>query len=184
MNYRKWQMMTGGQAQPYNTKETFKTIQVYRRQAQQIGYRLKLAQRDKRHLQRIASDKFVSSVDHLLISRATRLILQGELRNIKKKPQGRTWTTEEKLLSLSIYKKSPGTYRFLRLYVTLPCESTLRELLEKISLQAGISPTFIAALKNAMTRFTNLGKYCVLMFDEIYLNSFLFSLSRLCKMRN
>lgn len=127
-----------------------RTAQEYRGIALDIKRKLVVAQRRNGSLKRLASKNFVDRVDEMLISKGGRRILQGELRNFKRRPRGRRWTLDEKLFALAIYKRSPRVYRFLCKHITLPCESTLKQILQKIPLQPGISGPMMKLLKNSV----------------------------------
>lgn len=76
----------------------------------------------------------------MAVSSIAKQILFGELRNFKRHPSSRKWLFKEKCFALSIYKRSPRTYRFLRQHITLPSETTLKEVLADIVLKPGVSP--------------------------------------------
>ena len=47
-------------------------------------------------------------------------LLKGIFRNSKCKPKGRRWNFEDTLLALSLLKRSPKSYSFLRIMLSLP----------------------------------------------------------------
>ncbi|KAK9736362.1 hypothetical protein QE152_g12622 [Popillia japonica] len=57
------------------------------------------------------------------------------------KPQGRRWTTKEKAVALSIYKRSPKAYRLLQCFMSLPSRATLISMLSSVPFTAGICTT-------------------------------------------
>lgn len=67
------------------------------------------------------------------------LLLQSQMRNINRKLPGRRWTLDDKVLALSIYKKSPSCYRLLNMLFCLPSISTLKIILNKIPLVCGLN---------------------------------------------
>ena len=153
---------------PETKQKVVKTIQQYRQDCLQIKYKLKLAQRKNANLQKIANNSLTKRVDELLISSATRRIIEGELRNLKRPPKGREWTLDEKLFNLALYKRSPRAYRFLRSYICLPSESTLKTLLSKIELTPGVCPALLSCLKNSINKKENKleknGVLCLMKF--------------------
>ncbi|KAJ1530256.1 hypothetical protein ONE63_005179 [Megalurothrips usitatus] len=136
-----------------------------------IKKKLLIAQRKEGNFQRIASTGFITRVDEMLVSRGANIILHGELKNFKRKPRGRRWTVDEKLFALAIFKRSPRVYRFLQQHLTLPCESTLKNLLQEIPLQPGISEPLINLLKVSAKKMKSSDLYCTLLFDEVFLVS-------------
>ncbi|KAK3923863.1 Transposable element P transposase [Frankliniella fusca] len=158
-----------GKIQDPEVKKVARTAQQYRQMVHNIKYKLRLAQGKNRSLQRIAKQQFVDNVDELLISRGTRLLLKGELKNFKKKPRARKWTLEDKLFALAIYKRSPRAYRFLIQHVTLPSEGTLKNLLNDIPLEVGILKSVLTLLKSNAQKMKPSERHCVLTFDEVYL---------------
>ena len=69
------------------------------------------------------SSKF-TKIKHLFIDKI--------IKNYQKHPNGRRFTVEEKIISLSVYKKSAKCYRYLQTLIPLPARSTLKTLLKKI----------------------------------------------------
>lgn len=150
-----------------------KSMMEYRQMALQFKRKLAVARRRCADLSKIASRRFVDMVDDLAISSTARQIVKWELRNFKRKPKGRTWDLPDRLFCLAIYKRSVRAYRFLRNYLTLPCENTLKTLLQKVPLKAGISATFLKMLQRKVSTMSPDEKLCMLAFDEVYLRSHL-----------
>lgn len=132
---------------PPDVIKVAKTAQQYKQMAFNIKKKLLIAQKKEGNFQRIASTGFITRVDEMLVSRGAKIILHGELKNFKRKHRGRRWTVDEKLFALAIFKRSPRVYRFLQQHLTLSCESTLKNLLQEIPLQPGISEPLINLLK-------------------------------------
>ncbi|KAJ8913991.1 hypothetical protein NQ315_008983, partial [Exocentrus adspersus] len=65
------------------------------------------------------------------MSSVTTDFLISQLRCAKKSPRGRRWTTQDKVLALALFKKSPKCYRLLRKIVALPSKNTLLAMLQK-----------------------------------------------------
>jgi len=59
--------------------------------------------------------------------------------NIKRTPKGRRWNFEDKMLALSLLKRSPKSYSFLRLLLPLPSRRTLQSVLSTVHFAAGIN---------------------------------------------
>ena len=58
---------------------------------------------------------------------------------VGKKPTGRCFSIEEKVLSLSLYKRSSKCYGLMSKYFVLPSTKSLKRLLAQIKLSPGIS---------------------------------------------
>ena len=92
------------------------------------------------------------------------------LRNTDKKSKGKRFTPDEKLLCLSIFKRSAATYRYLGTFLLLPSPTPVKKLLRKFKLDTGITQSMRDLLKDAANRMTDdLDKVCVLMWDEVSL---------------
>ncbi|KAK3921540.1 DNA transposase [Frankliniella fusca] len=153
--------------------KVLRTAQQYRTMAQDVVRRLKLCQRQKTSIEKLCKRKFINQVEELLISPTSRQILRGELRNFRKKPRGRNWTLDDKLFWLAVFKRSPRSYRFLRQHLTLPCEKSLKTILNQVPLQAGISDVLLSLIKSSVSRMSPLERQCTIMFDEVFLSSHL-----------
>ncbi|KAF2905576.1 hypothetical protein ILUMI_00604 [Ignelater luminosus] len=79
------------------------------------------------------------------------------------------WSREEKSLALSIYYKSPATYRLLlnKLKFALPSISTIRLWLRVVHLSTGINQSIISRLREKVKCMSSAEKQAVLLFDEI-----------------
>ncbi|XP_033223001.1 uncharacterized protein LOC117176801 [Belonocnema kinseyi] len=99
-----------------------------------------------------------------------RSFIEMVLRNSNKHPNGRRFTSDEKLLCLSIYKRSAATHRYLGTFLPLPSPTSVNKLLIQIRLDTGVTQTMKELLKDAARRMTDeLDKVCVLMWDEVSL---------------
>ena len=119
--------------------------------------------------------KFVSDVevDTLTEDISTSLnaegirLLKGIFRNSKCKPKGRRWNFEDKLLCLSLLKRSPKSYSFLRLLLPLPSRRTLQSILSTVHFAAGINAHVFGALQHSLQKMSDRERYCCLLFDEM-----------------
>lgn len=88
--------------------------------------------------------------------------------NVYKKLQGRTYTVEEKMDSLSLWKSSSSMYNKLnRLGFNLPTAATLWKLMCKIPLKPGISNIVFDSIEKIAVKMSAKEKHCILIFDEI-----------------
>lgn len=104
-------------------------------------------------------------IKHLTPSLA--LLLQGELRNAKRKYVARRWNTEQKIIALRLYKRSPSTYQLLRRLWCLPAPTTLKNILRKFSLKVGINEKIFLNLHKYSKKQDPVNNEYVLMFDEM-----------------
>ncbi|KAK3913313.1 DNA transposase [Frankliniella fusca] len=102
------------------------------------------------------------------VSQAARDLLEWERRNYSRKLNARKWLLKEKCFSLSIYKRSPKTYRYLRQHFTLPSEQTLKNVLNDIHIEPGISQVFLRILEKKTFNSLDKDKVAVLSFDEVF----------------
>ncbi|XP_022160249.1 uncharacterized protein LOC111026465 [Myzus persicae] len=93
------------------------------------------------------SDSYVNEKFSDKLTAASSLFTNLQLRETKKKSKGHRFTTDEKMLSLTLYKKSPKCYNLLSKLFTLPCKRTLNNILSSVSINPGISPIVMAVLK-------------------------------------
>ncbi|CAG4961625.1 unnamed protein product [Colias eurytheme] len=73
------------------------------------------------------------------MSLPSRLLTNMQFRESAKKPKGRRFTTEEKILAMALYKRSPKSYSLLYKCFTLPSAKSLRNLLGRIKIKPGIN---------------------------------------------
>lgn len=102
-------------------------------------------------------------------SRYFRSLIESSFRNCKKDAKGRRWTLDDKLLALSIYKRSPRTYSYLCHLLVLPSVRTLQALLHKLPMKTGINADVLSQLKKSVQKMKPRDRNCILMFDEIAL---------------
>lgn len=81
------------------------------------------------------------------LTTAAALFTKFQYRETIKEKKGYRFTLEEKMLSLSIYKRSPKCYRLLSALFTLLCKRTLKNLLSMASIGPEISTVVLHVLK-------------------------------------
>jgi len=119
--------------------------------------------------------KFVSGVEVNTVTEdiSTSLNVEGIrllkriFRNSKRKPKGRRWNFEEKMLALSLLKRSPKSYSFLRLLLPFPSRRTLQSVLSTVHFAAGINAHVFGALQHSLKKMSDRDRYCCLLFDEM-----------------
>ncbi|XP_047036130.1 uncharacterized protein LOC124641914 [Helicoverpa zea] len=109
------------------------------------------------------------SVDKLMkkLTPTFALLLQAQIKNLKKKTKGRRWTVEEKITALRLYKRSPTCYRLMRRLFCLPAQSTLKCLLSKLSLEVGVNKCIFSVLKKTVQLQSASDNEYIIMFDEM-----------------
>lgn len=121
-----------------------------------------------------AAKKFDEVLNNNISSRMTTaaaILTKLQMRETHNKAKGRRFTLEEKLLSLSLFKQSAKTYRILSRLFTLPSRKTLTSLLSKIPVKTGVDNTLINVLKHKVKHLNYKQKYCVLLFDQVSLQT-------------
>lgn len=91
-----------------------------------------------------------------------------------KKSKGRRFTMDEKILALSMYKKSPKAYSLLYKYFTLPSSKAMKRLLSQIKLYPGINPILFEKIKKTVLEKDTPDRLCSLIFDEMSLTPQIF----------
>jgi len=94
-------------------------------------------------------------------------LLKGIFTNSKRKPKGRRWNFEDKMLALSLLKYSPKSNSFLRLLLPLPSRRTLQSVLSTVHFAAGINAHVFGALQHSLQKMSDRDRYCCLVFDEM-----------------
>ena len=101
------------------------------------------------------------------MSLKTANFMASQVGRSKRVPKGHRWSVSEKLLALSIYKRSPKCYTLLRTLFVLPCKSTLINLLNRVPLSTGVNSQIFEALAKSVSKFADKDRICSLMFDEM-----------------
>lgn len=85
------------------------------------------------------------------------------------------WASDEKNLALSIFYKSPSTYKFLRnsKNINLPAESSIRRWIGNSKFKTGFNPNVFKQLKIKADTMDEKERYCTLVFDEMKIKHFL-----------
>lgn len=78
------------------------------------------------------------------------------------------WTKAEKKFALSIYYKSPSTYKYMRKQgIVLPGESTVRRLLKSIEYTSGFINDYLNQIKIKVSAMLYTDRKCVILLDEM-----------------
>ncbi|XP_045448183.1 uncharacterized protein LOC123656558 [Melitaea cinxia] len=101
------------------------------------------------------------------MTRPAKLFTQMQVYQTSKKPKGRRYTTDEKILCLSMYKKSPKCYNVLSKFFTLPSAKAMKRLLAKIKIKSGINTILFEKIKKTVADKDISDCLCSLIFDEM-----------------
>lgn len=106
-------------------------------------------QKTKKQLfkQRLRAAESISEMYSEKMTAAASIFTKLQLRETMKKKKGRRFTIDEKILSLSLFKRSPKCYRMLSVMFTLPSPKTLHNVLSSVSIKTGICPVIMNVLK-------------------------------------
>lgn len=86
----------------------------------------------------------------------------------------RVWLPEEKKVALSLYYKSPTTYKFLRSKgCILPAPSTIVSWMRTYRQKPGLNNRLLKVVKIKVETMTSKQKECALLFDEMAIKQFL-----------
>lgn len=94
------------------------------------------------------TDKYLVSRLSQKTTAAASLLMQLQVRETKKCSRGHRFNLDEKMLSLSLYKRSPKCYRMLAKLFTLPSKRTLKNILSSARISPGICPLMMKVLKD------------------------------------
>ena len=104
------------------------------------------------------------------LSRPQQLFIEMQLRNVDLNPRGRRFTEEEKVLALSIFKKSPAAYTHMANLFTVPSKTVLRDYLSEIPLDTGINMSIVKHLTDLTKNLTLKDKQLSACWDEAHVH--------------
>ncbi|XP_063911164.1 uncharacterized protein LOC135128200 [Zophobas morio] len=162
-----------GVKQRTTTNFTSNEVKLYReakRLQKQVGRLQKQAEKRRHDLQ--SARKFVR--DQRLVDLVEGLtpvqqrFFENQIRNVNRKPKGRSFTFEEKADAIAIWKHGPKTYKLLSKMFTLPSIDTLRATLNRVPIEPGINkPIFEVLGKQVRRKMDPKYNLCTLIFDEM-----------------
>jgi len=124
--------------------------------------------RKLKDLYNVDSDPLMQEILNSLYAEAVRL-LATIIRNSRHKPRGRRWNFEEKILTLSLFKRSPKSYILLQMLFHLPSGRTLQSLLNTVHFRTGINTHVFDALHHSLQKMSEKDRYCCHLFDEMFI---------------
>lgn len=81
-----------------------------------------------------------------------KTILTKQLRLCTLKKKQRRFTEDEKVFFLSLFKQGPKSYRYLRKFLILPSEATLKRFVGTLQVTSGINAQIFNAIKEEVCR--------------------------------
>lgn len=98
---------------------------------------------------------------------AAKIFTNMQYTQTHKRARGRRFTLKEKVLSLSMYKKSPKSYTLLYKYFTLPSIKSLKRLLAKVEIESGLNKSLFIKMRETVKELSPEDRLCCLIFDEM-----------------
>jgi hypothetical protein len=105
------------------------------------------------------------------LQQSQRQFFLSQLRACKFSKYGMRFTTQDKLLALGLYYKSPSAYRFMGSTFHLPSERTLQSYIGSLNIGCGFKSDYVQALRKKVDTMLENEKCCVLTFDGMALKS-------------
>ncbi|XP_052745477.1 uncharacterized protein LOC128199528 isoform X2 [Bicyclus anynana] len=103
------------------------------------------------------------------LNKQAQKFLMMQLRVCRLKKHVRRFSLDEKLLSLTLMKQSPKSYKLLENIFNLPTKRTLNRLSEKIEIEPGLNFKVFEFIRNKIKNWNTDKKLCTIVFDEISL---------------
>lgn len=135
-------------------------------------YRLKASIKAVKYSESISYSRALNTLMENM-SDPAKLVTRIQAQETQKKKKGRRYTMDEKILCLSMYKKSPKSYKLLSRLLTLPSRKSLKQLMSKIKLHAGINDVIFAELKKTVSTMPVENRLVTLIFDEMTITPYL-----------
>lgn len=95
--------------------------------------------------------------------------LKMQILNCGKKPNGRRYNSDQKNLALAMYKQSAKAYRFMQRIFIMPSNTTIGTHSAQLFIQPGIDLKLMDFIADKVKDFSEMDKYCVLIWDEVSL---------------
>lgn len=95
------------------------------------------------------------------------MLIENELKNGKRKKNGRRYEEQLKLLSIYLHLTSPKCYRALKNIFTLPSKSTIQRAMNRNFQQTGLNQCTIDYVRDC--NLNDNQRICSLLLDEVHL---------------
>lgn len=141
-----------------------KTIKVMRRQLKQKNAIIQSLKKSNQNIKfnKVNVKTFFNNFK--FFSDNSNALMSMQILHKNRKP----WTDSEKNIALSIYYKSPSTYKYMRQNgIILPGESTVRNGLNSINYTTGFSKNYIEHIQLKTSEMMYSERKCVILLDEI-----------------
>jgi hypothetical protein len=111
------------------------------------------------------SDLLMENLSSFSVEAARLLVAM--FRNSNQKPKGRRWNFEDRVLALSVLKRSPKSYILHHTLLPLPSRRSLQSILNTVTFRTDINAHIFRALQHSLQKVSRREHYCCLMFDEM-----------------
>lgn len=101
------------------------------------------------------------------LNTTTLEFFKSQIKSQTKKPKGRRYSLNDKILSLSLYKNSPKGYRFLSTIFAFPSKKT--NFLNQVPFKAVINEHIINNLSHQVSKLKPNDRLYSLIFDKMAL---------------
>ncbi|XP_034239127.1 uncharacterized protein LOC117644050 [Thrips palmi] len=129
-----------------------------------------LAVKDNRKaLVKLSNAPLVSQLRKKMKTKEGALLMEAQIANHGRKPQGFRFTLSQKTLSLALFKSSRKNYSFLRKILLLPSASILHKLMSRLKFDVGSNVEYFKHLKEIIKNFNPRDRACTVMWDEVHL---------------
>ena len=108
----------------------------------------------------------MQEISNSLNADAVRL-LPAIIRNSRHKPRGRRWNFEEKILAVSVFKRSLKSCILLQTLCPLTSGCTLQSLINTVHFRTGIDTHVFDALRHSLQKMCEKVWHCCILFDEM-----------------
>jgi uncharacterized protein YecE (DUF72 family) len=95
------------------------------------------------------------------------LTLQWQIRLASRRPKGRRYNIDDKVMGLILNKQSGKAYRTLSKIFCFPSKKTLSNLLQRIPIDSGYNEAIFDNLKANVRQLSERERKCIVMFDEV-----------------
>lgn len=147
----------------------------YKKQIKNLKTQLRRTrQRTQNFKARLASaEKFTNDAAFLRLTKnasmEAKIFMKMQCSQAHKAPSGRRFSLDDKILSLSLFKKSRRYYNFLARKFILPSAKTSKALLSEIKIKTGINDLVFEKIKETVQGMNPEDKLCSAIFDEMSL---------------
>jgi hypothetical protein len=101
-------------------------------------------------------------------------IVHDTVINWGKDPRGYRYLLDNKIYCVLKQRTGPKVYKLDRHFMNLPSKNTLRPLLNKIKLKAGINHHILNSSERFISSLTPKQRYCSLLHDEMRILQYLY----------